>query len=71
MHQPFINYVIKPLNNDFTNVKSRHHVDHRKCVRGHRGIENALHWCLDVTFREVEIWVRDRILADSLAWSKR
>ena len=41
------------------------------CVRGHWGIENSLHWCLDVTFREDESRVRNRILADNLAWLKR
>ena len=42
-----------------------------KAVRGHWGIENTLHWCLDVTFREDENRVRDRIAADNLAWLKR
>lgn len=42
-----------------------------KCVRSHWGIENTLHWCLDVTFREDESRVRNRILADNLAWLKR
>lgn len=41
------------------------------CVRGHWGIENTLHWCLDVTFREDESRVRNRILGDNLAWLKR
>jgi predicted transposase YbfD/YdcC len=41
------------------------------CVRGHWGIENTLHWCLDVTFREDESRVRDCVLADNLAWLKR
>lgn len=41
------------------------------CVRGHWGIENTLHWCLDMTFREDENRVRDRTLADNLAWLKR
>jgi len=41
------------------------------CVRGHWGIENTLHWCLDVTFREDESRVRNRILADNVAWLKR
>ena len=40
-------------------------------VRGHWGIENTLHWCLDVTFREDESRVRDRHAADNLAWLKR
>jgi len=41
------------------------------CVRGHWGIENTLHWCLDVTFREDDCRVRNRILADNVAWLKR
>ncbi|TWT84319.1 Transposase DDE domain protein [Planctomycetes bacterium CA13] len=41
------------------------------CVRGHWGIENTLHWCLDVTFREDENRVRNRVLGDNLAWLKR
>lgn len=41
------------------------------CVRGHWGIENTLHWCLDVTFREDESRVRNRILADNMAWLRR
>ena len=42
-----------------------------KACRGHWGIENSLHWCLDVTFREDESRVRDRQAADNLAWLKR
>jgi predicted transposase YbfD/YdcC len=40
-------------------------------IRGHWGIENTLHWCLDVTFREDENRVRNRTLADNVAWLKR
>lgn len=40
-------------------------------VRGHWRIENTLHWCLDVTFREDESRLRDRLAADNLAWLKR
>ena len=40
-------------------------------VRGHWAIENTLHWCLDVTFREDDSRVRDRHAADNLAWLKR
>ena len=40
-------------------------------VRGHWAIENTLHWCLDVTFREDENRVRNRTSADNLGWLKR
>jgi predicted transposase YbfD/YdcC len=42
-----------------------------QAVRGHWGIENSLHWCLDVTFREDESRLRDRHAADNVAWLKR
>lgn len=42
-----------------------------EAVRGHWAIENTLHWCLDVTFREDENRTRDRHAADNLAWLKR
>jgi predicted transposase YbfD/YdcC len=42
-----------------------------RAVRGHWGIENSLHWCLDVTFREDESRLRDRHAADNVAWLKR
>jgi len=40
-------------------------------VRSHWGIENCLHWVLDVTFREDESRTRDRRLADNLAALRR
>lgn len=40
-------------------------------VRGHWAIENTLHWCLDVTFREDESRLRNRIAGDNMAWLKR
>lgn len=40
-------------------------------VRGHWGIENTLHWCLDVTFREDDSRLRDRHAAENVAWLKR
>jgi predicted transposase YbfD/YdcC len=40
-------------------------------VRSHWAIENTLHWCLDVTFREDESRLRDRHAADNVAWLKR
>lgn len=42
-----------------------------KTVRGHWAIENTLHWCLDVTFREDESRLRDRHAAENVAWLKR
>ena len=40
-------------------------------IRGHWAIENTLHWCLDVTFREDENRVRERTTANNLGWLKR
>jgi len=40
-------------------------------VRGHWAIENTLHWCLDVTFREDESRLRNRIASENVAWLKR
>lgn len=40
-------------------------------VRGHWGIENTLHWSLDMTFREDESRTRGRRIADNLAWLRR
>lgn len=42
-----------------------------KASRQHWSIENTLHWCLDVTFREDENRVRERHAANNLAWLKR
>jgi predicted transposase YbfD/YdcC len=42
-----------------------------KSVRGHWGIENSLHWCLDVTFREDDSRIRERRLTNNIAWLKR
>jgi len=36
-------------------------------IRKHWSIENGLHWVLDVTFREDELRVRDRVSAQNLA----
>jgi predicted transposase YbfD/YdcC len=40
-------------------------------VRGHWAIETTLHWCLDITFREDESRLRDRIAGENLAWLRR
>jgi len=38
-----------------------------QAIRSHRSVENALHWVLDVTFREDDSRVRDRTAARNLA----
>ena len=40
-------------------------------VRGHWGIENSCHWCLDVTYREDESRIRDEHLRENVAWLNR
>lgn len=40
-------------------------------VRSHWGIENACHWCLDVTYREDESRMRDDNLRENFAWLRR
>ena len=38
-----------------------------KAIRSHWAVENALHWVLDVTFREDDSRVRDRTATRNLA----
>lgn len=40
-------------------------------VRNHWSIENSLHWCLDMTYREDESRVRNRNFAENLSWLRR
>ncbi len=42
-----------------------------QAVRGHWGIENSLHWVLDVTFDEDQSRVRERHVANNLSWLRR
>jgi len=42
-----------------------------KAVRGHWGVENALHWTLDVTFREDQSRARAKNAAQNLATLRR
>ena len=42
-----------------------------QAVRGHWGIENSLHWVLDVTFDEDQSRTRARHMADNLSWLRR
>jgi len=42
-----------------------------QAVRGHWGIENSLHWVLDVSFDEDQSRTRNRRMADNLSWLRR
>jgi predicted transposase YbfD/YdcC len=42
-----------------------------EAVRGHWGIENSLHWVLDVTFDEDQTRTRNRHMAANLSWLRR
>lgn len=42
-----------------------------EAVRGHWGIENSLHWVLDVTFDEDHSRTRKRRIAANLSWLRR
>ena len=41
------------------------------CVRGHWGVENGLHWCLDVSFSEDANRTRDRNAGANLGLVRR
>jgi predicted transposase YbfD/YdcC len=40
-------------------------------VRGHWGIENSCHWCLDMTYREDESRIREPHVRENFAWLNR
>lgn len=40
-------------------------------VRSHWSIENACHWCLDVTYREDESRIREKNMRENFAWLNR
>ena len=42
-----------------------------RAVRGHWSVENACHWTLDVTFREDDSRVRQRVLGSNITWLYR
>jgi predicted transposase YbfD/YdcC len=42
-----------------------------RAVRGHWSVENACHWVLDVTFREDDSRVRERVLGSNITWLYR
>jgi len=39
-----------------------------EAVRGHRGIENSLHWVMDVTFREDESRIQGPRGGENVSW---
>ena len=45
--------------------------EYAEVIRGHWGIENTLHWVLDVTFREDGCRARAEHGAENLAWLRR
>lgn len=49
----------------------RHGKRFAHAVRNHWGIENTLHWSLDMTYREDESRVRNRTFAENLSWLRR
>lgn len=42
-----------------------------RAVRGHWSVENACHWSLDVTFREDDSRIRQRVLGSNMTWLYR
>jgi predicted transposase YbfD/YdcC len=42
-----------------------------RAVRGHWSVENACHWSLDVTFREDDSRIRERVLGSNITWLYR
>lgn len=42
-----------------------------RAVRGHWAVENACHWSLDVTFREDDSRIRQRVLGSNITWLYR
>jgi predicted transposase YbfD/YdcC len=42
-----------------------------RAVRGHWSVENACHWTLDVTFREDDTRIRERVLGANITWLYR
>jgi predicted transposase YbfD/YdcC len=42
-----------------------------RAVRGHWSVENTCHWSLDVTFREDDSRIRERVLGANITWLYR
>jgi predicted transposase YbfD/YdcC len=42
-----------------------------RAVRGHWAVENSCHWSLDVTFREDDSRIRERVLGTNITWLYR
>jgi len=69
----------RKTNEDVEKTETRYYIsserrngrDFARYVRRHWGIENSLHWILDMTFREDESRIRDRNVADNISWIRR
>ena len=55
----------------YISSERRNGKDFARYVRKHWGIENGLHWVMDMTFREDESRVMERTIADNLSWIRR
>ena len=42
-----------------------------RAVRGHWAVENSCHWSLDITFREDDSRIRERVLGNNINWLYR
>ena len=65
------NGVEKPDTRYFLSSLRRNGKQFANAVRSHWGIENSLHWSLDMTYREDESRVRNRTFAENLSWLRR
>jgi len=42
-----------------------------RAIRSHWQVENNLHWVLDMTFKEDESRIRDKIVAQNMSWIRK
>jgi predicted transposase YbfD/YdcC len=69
-------YVVEHAADNFARVEARRYEEKEKKHgrtehRTYWQTENTLHWSLDMTFREDESRIRDRHVAENLAWLRK